>query len=1138
MKVGHRLPGGSRLGSDPSGEAPAKGGRSAEAPPDVSVAAMTTRPVRPRALGPSAEDDLRFGSPLGDADRHYIRDDEAYARGELRRGAFAGDAYRGDQEGQSPYGYEAYEARLAASEKRSAETASRTAETLSSMAGWIERAQQQLNETVEAAGRLEEAARRRGPEPDEGSLGEALAAIRRIEHRLSAEEERRGAGGDPVDIEKTLRGFETRLGEVAERFSSIPRMTGRRPLKPVQIGAAVDEIRHRQTQLERDPLAQPRASGLPALGTLARSQTAMLTTLKDEVAKLAGRIEEIPLPGSQKQVELEVETLRRSMAEVARRDDLSRLEQGLQSLTDDILELRRAGERSGRGQEIAALQAEIRKLSEHRVGPDLAELQAEVRRLSEQRLQPVDIGPLARDIQGLSRKLDRVAEGGVDPSVIVSLSDQIEHMRQSLAEVATPRAFGAVDQQLSAIRREIADLGGRQVESRDLATLRGSIEDLRAGLNALAGAATSRDEVVHAVREFGQPIEATLAALVGKIERVERRISDPEALDHLERQIQMLAARMNDAPARDPAFAALERSMADILDQVSSWRDGAIQAAEHAARSAVAETIDAMPVAAEVERHLMEFGDRYAAAEERTRQSLATVQSSLSDVMARLSSLETEAPRSARPQGAAPVAPVAAPRAPEPPPLPRAATSMLPEADRPFAPAADSEFLLEPGASRPTVRGVGPGLARPPQPDAGVSAAEADIKSSFIAAARRAAQAAAADAQAGARPRAAAKSGDRAAMSPSEMVGRLRQMIDSKRRPLLLAAAAIVLAIGTMQIVLTQMGGSSPAPVAATAPAQPAAPRVASGPAADATDSRGDVTAATTPAPAPAPPADPVTTQSISPAPSSRVTASAEPMPPAATGVKEPARIAEGAPATPPAASAPARLANVGDPSLALPAGIRQAADHGNPIALYDLAARTVEGRGVARDPKAGTALFEKAAQKGLAPAQYRLGNSYERGIGVPRDIAQAKAWYRKAAEGGNVRAMHNLAVLLADGTGAEPDYPGAVQWFSRAAEHGVKDSQFNLAVLYARGLGTTQDFSRAYHWLAIAAQQGDEDAAKKRDEVGRRLSAADLARAKAGVERWSASPATVSANEVLVPPGGFPEPAAAAKRPAREARV
>ena len=116
---------------------------------------------------------------------------------------------------------------------------------------------------------------------------------------------------------------------------------------------------------------------------------------------------------------------------------------------------------------------------------------------------------------------------------------------------------------------------------------------------------------------------------------------------------------------------------------------------------------------------------------------------------------------------------------------------------------------------------------------------------------------------------------------------------------------------------------------------------------------------------------------------------------------------------------------------------------------------------------------------------------------------------------------MHNLAVLVADGDG-KPDYSAAAKWFRRAAEYGVRDSQYNLAILYARGMGGPQDLTQAYAWFAAAAAQGDEDAGRKREEIGGRLDAATLARAKAMASAFRPRMVDPAVNEVNPPPGGW----------------
>jgi localization factor PodJL len=201
-------------------------------------------------------------------------------------------------------------------------------------------------------------------------------------------------------------------------------------------------------------------------------------------------------------------------------------------------------------------------------------------------------------------------------------------------------------------------------------------------------------------------------------------------------------------------------------------------------------------------------------------------------------------------------------------------------------------------------------------------------------------------------------------------------------------------------------------------------------------------------------------------------------------------------------------------------AALKQSALDGDGAAIWELAGRAVEGRGLSRDLALAAKLYERLASAGYAPAQFKLGNAYEKGSGVVRDVAQAKSWYGRAADMGNTRAMHNLAVLHAENTAANgrPDFVTAASAFRRAAEHGVRDSQYNLAVLYARGLGVSQDLVQSYLWFSAAAAQGDEEAGRKRDEVAGKLNPADLARGRELVAGFKPKPADPAANEAPTP--------------------
>jgi localization factor PodJL len=200
------------------------------------------------------------------------------------------------------------------------------------------------------------------------------------------------------------------------------------------------------------------------------------------------------------------------------------------------------------------------------------------------------------------------------------------------------------------------------------------------------------------------------------------------------------------------------------------------------------------------------------------------------------------------------------------------------------------------------------------------------------------------------------------------------------------------------------------------------------------------------------------------------------------------------------------------------PAALRDAAASGKPEALYEIASRYAEGRGVAVNMGEAAKWYEHAAERGLAPAQYRIGNLYEKGMGVERDLSKAKMWYRLAADQGNANAMHNLGVLFAIGVDGAADNSSAAQWFQEAADLGVTDSQFNLGILAAKGAGVPLDLIEAHKWFDIVARTGDTDAAAKRDEVAKTLSPEDLTEAQGRAKLWTAREGNPMANVVSIP--------------------
>ncbi|MGX8010245.1 peptidoglycan-binding protein [Mesorhizobium sp. ORM8.1] len=491
--------------------------------------------------------------------------------------------------------------------------------------------------------------------------------------------------------------------------------------------------------------------------------------------------------------------------------------------------------------------------------------------------------------------------------------------------------------------------------------------------------------------------------------------------------------------------------------------------------------------------------------------------------------------------------------------------------DEPLDPKAANR-PLEPGSGAPDLNAIMKRVRdERGQP---VKRTETDAaKSDFIAAARRAAQAAAAEADTLKR---------QSTMTGPVKALRIGDLLKARRKPILMAAAAIMMALAGLQLGKAFL--SDPAPVARndvapviSAPAVETASLNANGApktdtnaaqpesASDRSVRQAEPVKDNPPAPssadasATAPPAIAVPTVAIPATPAPAPVALAAPSEPApvpmavatpsgpaaATAIdtdgdtqpmaKEPAAVnpatdssATGAPAAtsadmtgavPPADKQAVTTATKADiPSEIGPIALRDAAAGGDAKALFEIGSRYAESRGVKEDMATAAKWYQKSAELGFAPGEYRIGNFYEKGIGVARDLKKAKSYYQLAAEQGNASAMHNLAVLFAMAADGVTDNESAARWFQEAADLGVKDSQFNLGILAAKGVGMKQNLEESYKWFALVAKTGDKDAAAKRDEIANALRPEQLERARAATELWKAKPLNAAANSADIP--------------------
>ncbi|SFN79929.1 localization factor PodJL [Bradyrhizobium sp. Ghvi] len=968
------------------------------------------------------------------------------------------------------------------------------------------------------------------------------------------------------------------------------------PLSPASFDVAVAEITARQSELDgfaprqvppraapsiapgAAPYAAPMAPPAPAYAPPPPQAGPDFSSLERHLLKITSQIESLQRPDNTEQAingfRAELAEIRSAITEAMPRRAIESIENEIRSLHRRIDETRSNGTD---GQVLAGIERA------------LSDIKQVLRTLTPaEQLTGYD-----EAIRNLGAKLDLILRANDDPSTVRQLEGAISALRGIVSNVASNEALARLSEDVQLLSSKVDQITRSSGHSDSFAVLEQRIaaltaaletrerpqptestEHLEAAIRALSDrfdrmqvgndSASTFAHLEQRVSYLLERLEAASDSRGGNFSRVEDGLHD--ILRHLERQqatYSALAESRHSTPAPDSGMVDLvKRELSDIrFSQAETNRS--TQDSLEAVNNTLGHVVD---------RLAMIEGDLRAvrtAPPAPAPQPMAAPMPGPSSMAAPVEPMAREPrppqppkydPRPELPNPAAAQQPahsafVAAPRefhAAAPPSVPMAA-----QGTPPLPPRAISE-ILEPHTA-PVRAAIAPELppdhplepgtrpsGRPATPSERIAASESAISeipaapkepvssSSFIAAARRAAQAAAAQ------PQEKPARGVKAAMARAKGQGQGQgkapeggSTITSKIRSLLVGASVVVIVLGTFKMAMNLLEGSPPpAPQAmedtSSRPAPQAPPPVESKPAAPE-----QVTPSMT-SPTPigkqslndaAPAANPASTASVAipPAP-----AAATPAPPATnsdvTGaLSGTSRARLGTVQVPPSEKLPD---GIGGP------GLRTAAMKGDATAAFEIGVRFAEGKGVAANYDEAAKWYDRAAQAGVVPATFRLGTLYEKGLGVKKDADIARRYYTQAAERGNAKAMHNLAVLDADGGGHGANYKSAAQWFRKAADRGVADSQFNLGILYARGIGVEQNLAESYKWFSLAAAQGDADSASKRDDVAKRLDPQSLAAAKLAIQTFSAEPQPDDAVNVPAPAGGWDNAPQAAIKP------
>ncbi len=126
--------------------------------------------------------------------------------------------------------------------------------------------------------------------------------------------------------------------------------------------------------------------------------------------------------------------------------------------------------------------------------------------------------------------------------------------------------------------------------------------------------------------------------------------------------------------------------------------------------------------------------------------------------------------------------------------------------------------------------------------------------------------------------------------------------------------------------------------------------------------------------------------------------------------------------------------------------------------------------------PGVSTSPIMTAADGGDSLAQFELGRRLTLGEGVSVDMKKAAEWFEKAANQSMPQAQYSLANLYEKGHGVKKDLMVARLWYERAAKSGNVKAMHNLAVILAEGGLGKPDFKQASDWFIKAADHGLKD--------------------------------------------------------------
>ncbi len=982
----------------------------------------------------------------------------------------------------------------------------------------------------------------------------------------------------PLAKTKTLPPHEAKeVAEIHSRLDSITRqieqMSGPAPRGDTgvarQLNEAISRLDARLSQIG-EPAAKPSAF---AASPMMASPSISPSSLEDAIAELAARQNELS-GGTRHAVSLQSKAsgpdfsiLERHLLKITGQiEALQRpdsIEQSIATFRGELAEIRNVITEAMPRRAIESIENEIRSLSKRiddsrdngSDGKALAGIERALADIKDvlRSLTPAEqLAGFDDAIRNLGGKIDLIVRASQDPGTIQQLEGAIAALRAIVSNVASNESLGRLSDDVRLLATKVDQFSRPDSFNEGFAALEQRIAALTTTLERRPQSAVSGNS---------EHLEGALQALSNRLDLLPVGHDSTAAFSHLEQRVSYLLERLEmNNDHRSHNLGRVEANLHDILRHLES-QSATIATLASPSLAPTGPGVDPALVD-QIKRELSDMRFSQNETDRHTQDSLEVVHNTLGHVVDRLAMIEGDL-RAAR---AAP-APVAAPaptmaaaprpelpnpvvRAPDAPAAfyreasaaaavaaPRAISDILDQ--RPMAAMREPAALVE--MHQPQVRPqfnpdlppdhpLEPGtlpLGRVALPSErivlDVAGDEPASTSSFIAAARRAAQAAASSV--------AVK--DKAKRAPVAANDKIAQAstITTKIRSLLVGASVVVIVLGSFKMAMTLLEGSSQPKTETETSSEARPPMTLPPPESSSRPSLPKPTEPSMTSPTPIGRQSLVAPQNYD----SPFAASPTQLANADVTGSIPQQLGT-ASSLPPAGRKPAQIAIPSTeklPDAIAGPMLRAAALKGDAAAAYEIGLRYAEARGVPANFNEAAKWYDRAAQAGIVPAMFRIGTLYEKGLSVKKDTETARKYYAAAAERGNAKAMHNLAVLDADGGGNGANYKGAAQWFRKAADRGVADSQYNLGILYARGIGVEQNLAESFKWFSLAAAQGDADSATKRDDIAKRLDPQSLAASKLAIQTFTPEPQPDEAITVAAPAGGWDNAGSPAAKPA-----